>query len=316
MKIKPTIKAVLWMMPGAAIMLLLCLMVSFVQNKNNPTEQIAFKARRIDLVSRMQLNLASSSEAEKSAVLAITDQDSKIFADQARAAAVEVERERLALAELLKTGGADDEVNLLDQFSQFFTEFQRIDDELLTLAVKNTNLKANSLAFGPAADALKEMNASLSRIVTANTKSINANEIMLLAFTAQTSVLRIQTLIAPHIMEESDEKMDKLEVLMAKEDEQVRHALVDLKALDKLIGDADLSKAESSYAEFTKLKTEILSLSRANTNVRSLSISLNQKRRILLLCQGVLIALQQAIFDEPVRGVTYGFPERPRSLIP
>ena len=149
MTIKPGIKGVLWMAPGAAIMLALILVVAHFQKAENTAEQLAFKARRVDLLSRMQLALSSASEAEKSAVLAITDRDSQIFADQARAATAVVERER---GELLKTGGTKGEKDLLAQFSQAFTEFQRVDADLLSLAVKNTNIKAYSLAFGPAAD--------------------------------------------------------------------------------------------------------------------------------------------------------------------
>ncbi len=178
--------------------------------------------------------------------------------------------------------------------------------------MKNTNLKAYSLAFGPAADALDEMNRALSRIVMANIDSPEAKNAMLLAFGAQITALHIQTLLAPHIAEESDEKMDKLEALMAKEDAQVRKDIDALKALPSLSGDADRAKAASSYARFSKIRMQVLKLSRENTNVRSLAISLNQKRKVTLLCQDALNALKQAILEEPVRGVTYGPPARPR----
>jgi hypothetical protein len=217
MKIKPGIKSALWMVPGAVFMLVLVLVLGHFQNRQNPAQQLAFKAQRVDLVSRMQLGLSSATEAEKSAVMAITDQESKAFADQARAAAAEVERERLELEELLKTGGTQSERELLARFAQPFTEFQRIDADLLDLAVRNTNLKAYDLAFGPAAKAIDEMNSALSRIVAANADSPEAKKVMLLAFSAQSNALRIQTLLPPHIAEESDERMDKLEALMAKD---------------------------------------------------------------------------------------------------
>ena len=165
----------------------------------------------MDLVARMRLTLASASEAEKSAVLAVTDQDSQTFADQAHAATAEVERERKELGELLAAGGTQGEKDLLAQFSKVFTDLQHIDNELLGLAVKNTNIKAYSLAFGPAADALKEMDTALSRLVAKSAGSPEAGNVALFAFGAQTAALRIQTLLAPHIAEESDKKMDELE---------------------------------------------------------------------------------------------------------
>ena len=312
MNLKPGVKNALWMVPGAVIMLVLVLVVAHFHKEENPAQEVAFKARRVDLVSRMQIGLSTASEAEKSAVMAVTDQDSKTFANQARAATSQVERERRELEELLKTSGTQGEKNLLEQFSQAFTEFQRVDNDLLSLAVKNTNLKAYSLAFGPAADVMKEMNSALSRIVAANTDSPEAKKVMLLAFGAQISGLRIQTLLAPHIAEESDEKMDKLEASMARENEEIRRGLESLKTLPGLSGSADLATTTSSYARYREIRTQILTLSRENTNVRSLAISLNQKRKATLLCQDALNALKQAILEEPVRGVTYGPPARPR----
>lgn len=312
MTIKTGIKGALWMVPGAALMLVLVLVVAHLQKQQNPAEQLALKAGRVDLVNRMQVALSSASEAEKSAVMATTDQESQVFADQARSATAEVELERRELGELLKTGGTQAERALLAQFSQTFAEFQRIDNDLLTLAVKNTNLKAYSLAFGPAADALKEMNTALSRLVAANSKSPDAKKVMLLAFGAEICALRIQTLLAPHIAEENDQKMDNIEALMANEDTQVRNALKDLRLLMNLSGDDSLTKAASLYAQFSGIRTRILALSRENTNVLSLAISLNQKRKVALLCQDALNALRQAILDEPIAGVTYGRPAKPR----
>ena len=314
MTIKPGIKEFLWMATGAAILLVVIFVALHFRTGQGPAEQFAFKAKRVDLVARMRLTLASASEAEKSAVLAVTDQDSQTFADQARAATAEVELERKELGELLAAGGTRGEKDLLAQFSKVFTDFQRIDNDLLVLAVKNTNIKAYGLAFGPAADALKEMDTALSSLVAKSAGSPEAGNVTSLAFGAQTAALRIQTLLAPHIAEESDKKMDELEALMTKEDQDVRKDLDGLVSLQKLHGDPDLETAASDYARFSEVRGRILALSRENTNVRSLAMSLGQKRKVLFLCQDALSALQQAIQEEPVSGVNYEPVSGPRSL--
>jgi hypothetical protein len=301
-----------WTVAGAVILALLLLVVLHYRRDENPAQQLAFKAGRVDLVGRMELALASASEAEKSAVLAITDQDSRMFANQARAATAEVERERLELGKLLQTGGTQREKDLLAQFSQVFGDLQHIDDEVLRLTVQNTNLKAYALAFGPAADALAEMDAALSRVVAKTADSPDARRVMLLAFGAQTGVLRIQTLLAPHIAEESDPKMDRMEASMRKEESQVRKDLDGLAALPRLASDADLAAAAKTFVRYGQLKARILVLSRENTNVRSLALSLNQKRKVMSVCLDALNALRQAILEEPIPGVTYGRPQRPR----
>lgn len=314
MRIRPGIKEFLWMAVGAVIFIVGMLIVLHFRTGQNPAEQLVFKAKRVDTVARMRFTLTSASEAEKSSVLAITDQDSQIFADQARTATAEVERERKELGALLATSGTKNEKDLLAQFSKAFTDLQQIDNNLLSLAVKNTNIKAYNLAFGPAADALKEMDTALSKLIDKSADFPDARNVALFAFGAQTAALRIQTLFAPHIAEESDKKMDEIEALMTKEDQQVRKDLDSLTSLPKLSGDPALETARSSYAKFSDIRMRIITLSRENTNVRSLSMSLGEKRKALLLCQGFLSALQQAIQDEPIPGLNYESAPNPRSL--
>ena len=315
MAIKLGIKEFMWMVIGAVIFLAVMFVVLHFRTAQSPAEQLVFKAKRAGLVAQMRFKLASASEAEKSAVLAVTDQESQTFADQARVATVEVERERKELGGLLATGGTQGEKDLFIQFSKAFIDFQNIDNDLLGLAVKNTNIKAYSLAFGPAADSLKEMDTALSRLVEKSAGSPEAGNVALLAFGTQTAALHIQTLLAPHIAEESDKRMDELEAVMTKDDQQVRKDLNGLASLQKLHGDPDLEMVTSEYARFSEVRGRILVLSRENTNVRSLAMSLGQKRKVLFMCQDLLSALQQAIQDERISGINNGsVSNSPRSL--
>jgi len=65
-------------------------------------------------------------------------------------------------------------------------------------------------------------------------------------------------------------------------------------------GSPDVETAVSRYAEFNQIKAQIIRLSRENTSVRSLALSLNQKRKVMLMCQDALAALEQAIQQEPI----------------
>jgi hypothetical protein len=299
----------LWMVAGTVALMAGLLLVLHLNQDQDPAARLAARAKRIDLVQQMETDLASASEAEKTAVLALTDQDSQAFADQSRAASARVDEERRDLESLLATGGAPPEKELLARFTTAFGEFRRVDDELLALAVKNTNVKAYRLAYGPAATALDEVNAALSRVIASNGSSSDAKTILSLAFGAETNALRIATLLPPHIAEENDKRMDELEASMGAQDAEVRKDLEGLAALPRLARDPDLATARARYAELGKLRTQILVLSRENTNLRSSSISLSRKREVTRTCEDALRSLRQAIEAEPV---DRGMPVRPR----
>jgi hypothetical protein len=180
-----------WLLGGVvAAISFLVLLVHFRQ-ETNPAQQLAAKANRVDVISRMQLGLAAASEAEKSAVLAITDQDSQMFADQSRAVTADVDRDFQEFGTLFAVGGALHEKELAARFSDTFQNLKAIDEQVLTLAVKNTNLKAYGLLFGEAAKTLEEMDAALSRVIAKHADSADAKRVMTMAFDARIGVLGI-----------------------------------------------------------------------------------------------------------------------------
>ncbi len=297
-----------WVGAGVSVLLVLVLAIVQVRQEKSVSEELSRKARRQELAAQIRFALASASEAEKSAVLAITDEDSHKFADEARAATALAEQRRAALSQLVATDGTQPEKDQLARFSDAFAKLQRIDKELLDLAVRNTNIKATALAFGPAAEAIKQMDAALSRIIE---HSARAPKALQLAAGAQAGALRIQALLPPHIAEESNEKMDQLEAQMAREDRTVATDLRQLAAVVPHAEHHEVEIASASYSRFSELRAQILKLSRENTNVRSLAISLTEKRAIMLVCQEALAALETAIAEEPIPGKT-GRPARPR----
>jgi hypothetical protein len=200
---------------------------------------------------------------------------------------------------------------MLSEFSRAFAECLRIDSSLLDLAVKNTNLKAYNLAFGPAAEALGEMDGALARMIAAYAASDSpeGKRAMLLAAGAQSGALRIQSLLPPHIAQASETRMDELESKMAEEDQTIRLNLAELATINGPSGRGDLAAASAAYDRFGGIRKEILLLSRENTNVRSLDLSLNQKRAAVLQSQEALAALERAVKAE---SVTPPAPQSPR----
>jgi hypothetical protein len=300
-----------WALAGATVTAVVMSLVIWGQLRESRQQQLSVSGKATELARQARLALVSASEAEKGAVLAVSDEASGNFAGQARSATATVAERLNTLNELLRAGGSKNEREALAQLTNAFHEFVSIDNELLDLAVKNTNVKAYGLAFGPCADALRAVDAALSRVVadSARSTATNSKKVMEHAAGAQAAALRIALLLPPHIAEGDDKKMDELEVRMAKDD-QIVHA--ELHALVDVIADrAELEKATASYERYTELKTQILKLSRENTNVRSLALSLNQNRKAMALCLDALDGIDKAIEEENT-GRTHLAPVRPR----
>jgi hypothetical protein len=214
--------------------------------------------------------------------MADTDEASAAAGDEAKAARVAIRKNLEALGHALQALGYVEDQRALESFKMNFAAYLKVDDEILPLAVENTNLKAQRLAFGPAQQAAQEFAAAVEAAARTATNSCCAEA---LAGKARAALLEIQVLQAPHIAESEDAAMTRLENRMQESAKAARAAIEELRAPD----------AGAALDRFLSLNTEIVTLSRRNSNVRSLALSLGRKRMIIAECEADLRALEKAL---------------------
>jgi hypothetical protein len=268
---------------AAAMLLLSALALWFLGRGMHLESAFVRDSQKAQLVARIRADLFAAAEAEKSAVMADTDEASQDNAKRAQAAAEQVAAELKEFKTL--PVGNQEEADLLRRFEESFAEYRKVDEEVLGLAVQNSNLKAFALSFGPASYALARMEQELKPTIDAGAKGGKATAVALLASKALTEAMRIQSLHAAHITEKTDARMDELEQRMAAADKDVR---ADLGGLGAAGG-----PALAAYEEFSKATVEVVRLSRLNTNVRSLALSLDRKVKVLAVCLQALDALKE-----------------------
>src|SRR5205085_11597286 len=117
----------------------------------------------------------------------------------------------------------------------------------------------------------------------------NAAPAEALAETAVAAVRQIEVLQAPHIAASEDEAMTRMEQEMSAAEKQARDAMRRLAAL--VANGSVLKTAETALDEFMRLNAQVVALSRRNTNVRSLALSLGRKRMLAAAGDDTLRAL-------------------------
>ena len=279
----------------ALILLLSFLVVVLLRHEDANWFQSAFERsmQKLQLIQVISRDLLAAAEAEKSAVIADTDEASQAFAEQSIQASQNAEKARRELASLLD--GKRQEAHLFQEFSRCWDKLQEIDREVLSLAVQNTNLKALKLSFVPAAEAMRSMQEALNHLMDVVSTSPEAVHITRLAAQAVIGALNIYTLQAPHIAESTETHMGEMEAVMHGLDTQVTDALQSLQALVDEPGKPFLDTAWASYKNFQNINMAIVDLSRQNSNIRSYALSLGQKRKTTAQCQDMLAALQETV---------------------
>ena len=248
-----------------------------------------------DLLATMRIHLLEAIEAEKNAVLAITDEASAAFAAQARGAADSVEQGRKQIESIIHQEKLPQETEMINEFNSCWSHYRKLDDTILNFAIQNTNLKAQKISATQCAHEMENFEASLNRLIYRNTKDSQCNTAIRLSYEALTASLNIFALHKPHIEEADDQEMDKIEQRIKSYDESARKALGALRGITGLSDNEDLKQAETAYERFMLLTGEVLKLSRMNTNVKSAELSLGKIRLISSQCQEILATLQETV---------------------
>ena len=260
---------------------------------NPPVTALERMSEANRLTADLLVQFTRAGDAANRAVMADTDDTSVAFAREAEQATQAVQKDIDALGPILTGLQFSNESHVLEEFGRRFAEYRTLDGSILELAVENTNLKAQRLSFGPAqaeADSFRDSLKAVRPAAAENTARVEA-----LAATAVADVREIQVLQAPHIAESDDSAMARLENRMAAAEAAARGALAMLRSLAGPASRPQLVAATAALDRFMGLNAQIMALSRRNTNVRSLALSLGQKRMLIATCEESLRALQDAL---------------------
>lgn len=253
------------------------------------------EARQLAADLRVQFNKAS--DASDRAVMADTDEASISFAREADKATQVVQSEVEELGPHLRSLGNPSATGALDDFSKHLAEYLTLDRSVLGLAVENTNLKAQRLSFGPAREAADGFRDALQTLATAASPKDRCRVDGLVA-KAVLAVRDIQVLQAPHIAEADDAAMTRMEGQMGGLEAAARDALKALSGLVDSKARAQVAPALVALDKFKDVSSQIVALSRRNTNVRSLALSLREKPMLTAACDDSLRTLEEALKKE------------------
>lgn len=161
---------------------------SYYRGSYNPFETEFIK---VELLSTMRIHLLEAIEAEKNAVMAITDEASESFAVRARKAADGVDNSRKEIEAIILKEKRPQEAEILNEFNICWSQFRKLDETILALATQNTNLKAQKISATQGAQAMERFEQGLNRLIQRNTNHHQGNEAAILSYEALTAGLNI-----------------------------------------------------------------------------------------------------------------------------
>ena len=281
---------------GICVGLLLFIVISNYYNPPMRLEDTYINiVNKREVLSQMRVNLLKSVEMEKNAVMAQTDEESQVFAAQSLAASAAVEQDQKQLNSLIDAAPMQDERNLVIEFNNCWTELRKLDEVILELAVQNANLKAASLSREKGAEAMRRFEHALEDVMRLYLGAQNEGRVARLLCRAMTSGLKIYNLHSFHIAEASDEKMDQIEMQMKAEQNEASNSLDELTGIVGEKSRQALLQAKTAFTEFMEVTEKVIKLSRQNSNVKSLELSLGRKRKVAAQCDEILVTFQEVV---------------------
>jgi hypothetical protein len=251
-------------------------------------------ARARQLSADLLVQFTKAVDESDRAVMADTDEASVQWATEAGQTKEALHGDVEALGLLLEQAGYTNERGMLQEFSTRFRAFDDLDRRILELAVENSNLKAQRLSYGPTQDAADAFRDALGGLAAA-TPDAERWHVQALVGQAVTTVREIQVLEAPHIAAADEAVMTRLEARMATSEAGARQALSALAAIVSPSLRPRVAAATEALDQFMRLNAQVLALSRQNTNVRSLALSLKQKPALATACEEPLRRLNDAL---------------------
>lgn len=236
-------------------------------------------ATKVDLSGKMNQDLLAILGAEKSIILATTDEEMNKYADIIQTTSQELEKK---LSKLETIVGESEKVQL-EQFNQIYEDYLKVDKEVMNLTRLNTDTKALELSLNETKKAFNSADEVIAAIVEKNNQALkkaqNLTDLKKIAERMRISA-RINNDLVEIQREEKNIILAKTPELMegfVKDSADFQKNLEDrLKSLDRLeteAGKIELANFKSHYEDYIRLHEKVRQLAVQNSNEKAFELA-------------------------------------------
>lgn len=253
-------------------------------------------AEKVKLAARIRQDLLSVSRDQKNTILAPTTPEMEAFIAKSRQAAAELQEKVEQLRALADT----DERERLTQFVQAWSEYGKVNDEILRLALLNSNLVAKGISQGRAADEYRKLVQNIqiledrleSDLESANPSDAKQVARQVLAVNElHRAFISISRMQKNFILSDNQSEMTKISAEIAQGKSEIHNIHDRLEpALDSQ-GKSILQRISQSFDVYMNLVDEVMEIGIENGNVRAFELSGGKGRELLEQAEGHLAAI-------------------------
>ncbi len=279
-------------LPWGFALLLMGALLYFAAIYHPPTN-LELQQNKTDLSLKLLDHLQTAIEAEKNAVLSLNREESQKFVLQVNQAGKKIETLRQALDTLIQIQSLPTEKQLLSEFDQCWQQFKTLDQQLLAWATQESNIEAQKWSTITGRKAWEQFEKALNRLKKKGPANTSNSKLENAIAQSQIASLKILALHKPHIEAFTEQEMSQWEKEMQVQTALTQHHLDTLARQISKADLADFNAAHLHWEAFQVATQKIVRLSRQNSNLKSIELSLGKKRVIATQCKGLLNELKQ-----------------------
>ena len=263
--------------------------------------------KELNVTNQIEGELHRAIRAQKNCIVSIIDEESKRFAVQSRKHEDAANQSRIELAKLMELHGSAEEKEAMNEFERNWMEFQKIEKDALSLAEKNSNIKANNMLNGIVLEKLNALESLLSPLpASMEAEQTLKPDPVRVALIPKKNRLISEALLQLHTLyrtlnlhNNANTELEKnpIETQWKSLERSIDEKLISLKTMSdgKDKESETITRATTAYGEFKDMASQVLKLSRENTVNLSTALSMGTLRELVDSCDLALIRLKTSL---------------------
>ncbi len=253
---------------------------------NQLNHVVDVSAAKVDLSAKMNQDLLAILGAEKDIILASSIEEIDKFVSIINNNYEDIKQRETELRTVVDKS----EKTAIEQFSKFFEEYKKVDNEIVNLARLNTDVKANQLSLHEARKAFSLADEAIAAIVEENSQELNKTqnlnneakiaEKIKLSSRINRDLIEIQLGEKHMLLVKTVAEIDAVSKKSAVFQKELTERLQVLISLESASGKIKLANFKKLYEDYIQLFDNVYELASQNSNEKAFELSSGKGKQL------------------------------------